>query len=520
MAESQETPNVEQGLAQQPTPDPSLSQQSQESPKMSLQEFEKALSEGKIDVSSTSTPEEAFAKYVDWDKDGTKSAADEGGEQPQTQGEDKPTTTEQEPQPSASAEPRSPQKEEVPRFKTIGELLRYAKDETGDEFQNAYEFIKSSKNRKEHLSRLQSAVEQWKRDATTHKSAADSVRAEMAKIKAEHDKLAELLKEAQARPARQQQTPPTQQDTVEIDEPEIAPPDDLDDQVSWNSYWQRVRERDARISDKKLKAEREALRQEIESVKQGWQSELEKERSRLRQENEARLKRESQQRRFEETVIAATDFQKRNREFAFDDGKDIRAKNDEYNGWVETLNHIASQNPAYANRDLAGEFLAGNQDVVALADKYGVQPPSDANKFRLLVELEQIARQHGHLVSPQYDSQGRLIEGSGRPDFEAAYAIKKMRDGVDLDEIRQARVKGADEVLSVMQDRQSAPPELSAHEATVVAGQKATQGQIDDAMTNLQRNMSTMTPEQAQKELAKVEEMFRSAGIALAPQSQ
>lgn len=498
MAESQETPQVEQAPVSEP--------QNNETPKMTPDQFSAALARGEIDVSSND-PESVIAKYVDLGNEGGTPEAEpvpeEGGTPPRQQEEEGPPDT---------TVPKETQKVDIPRFKTIGELLDFARKETGDSFSTAYDFIRHSKNRKEHLGRLQKAVDEWKRDALSHQSVAQAVREEMEQIKSERDALTTKLKEFEE--LRQRQTQPQQKPSAdEIDEPEVQKPDELADADEWRSYYQKVAERNERIKDKKHQAEIEALRRDIEAAKVESSQKAQQTLDELKRAEEQRVAREAQNRRFEESVMAASDFQAKHPEFRFEDGADVRAKNEEYGKWAQTLAYIADQNPAFKGRDLAGEYLAGSQDVQDLVDRYGATPPADAKKFRLMIELENLAWQHSLIVGAQYDRQGRLI--AGRPNFDLALAMKKNMDGVDIDELQQARTRGADEVLNVIQDRQSAPPEIGAHEQTVVGKQKSTTAQLQDALGDLQRRMSTMRPEDVDREMATLEARFREAGVPI-----
>jgi len=295
-------------------------------------------------------------------------------------------------------------------------------------------------------------------------------------------------------------------------------PDDLADQKEWADYYRKVSDRDRKVFEKKMESQVSDLKQKQEESEKEWQSRLEDEKSRIKAEEDARRNKEVATRQFDNVVASADKFIGRRKEFDFGDGKTVRQKNDEWQAFSGTIDYIKQQNPQFASRDLVGDFFNNVPDAVNIVQQYGVSAPEGAKKFALLIELENVARQHNLYSNRQYDSNGSAITGSGEPDFDAAYAIKKQRDGADIDELNQASARGAEQALNVVSARNASQvnaPKLSAQETVPREDTQASQESILQRMQQLQTKMSTMTPEQAQQARLELEKIAGEAGLVL-----
>ena len=412
-----------------------------------------------------------------------------------------PAQTEQQPQPADVSR-------ETPNFKTFGELLKHAKDEVGEEFENAYDLIRKLKNKKEHLNKNQTALERWKGDATKNKAERDALEAQMNQLKAQNKAREDAAKQ---RPTSQPVAKPASE-APEI--PEIPAPDELADEKEWRDYYRKVADRDRKLIETKFSTQFESLKKQQEDSEKRWQDRLVAEQRRIKEENDKRLAEEAAQKVFENTVTAADKFIQKRKELNY--GKPTKQMNDEYSQFLSQVNYIKETNPRYNGRDLAADYFNGVPDAVQAIGEYAIEPPNGAKQFALVIELERIAREHNLLVNPQRDSTGRVL--GGEPDFDAAYAIKKARDGADVDEINQAHARGAQQALNVVQNRVASnivAPALSASETVQGEEQKVTGESVIEKMQQLQVRMSTMNHEQAQQARRKLEALAAKAGLEL-----
>lgn len=493
MAVSQPTQNEQQPLAEaQPAP--------QEPTKVSPAEFEQMMKDGKVDLSGN--PDELIAKYVDFGEQ--QDAEKHQAETPPSAEQPKAEPPQKQEQPPAEQPKKEP--EERVRFKTFGEYLKTLSEKSGESYVDLQDAMDKYLNKKEHLGKLQTAVDTWKRDAITYRTQVEQMKAELEKSK-------------KAPPAPQQPAAPQpkaeQSKDLEFDEPEIPEPDEFEnDPAKLREYYKKVTDRNNRIQERRLKAKLEEMTSATKAEIQAVKNEINAEKERLRKENEERMLKEASARRQHDTFNAASDFIGKRKEFEFGDGLSVVQKTEEWGEWLNTLNHIQSTNPQLRGRNLVQEYLSGNPNTVGILDQYGIKPPSGAKQYAVLLELERICLDHKLYKDTQYDSKGNML--SGRPDFEAAYAIKKNRDGADLEELQQAYARGSENVLNAVQERNAAPPEIGAHEISQVKeNEKQTPEMLNQALMDLQNKMSTMTPEQVQQAHNKIMEQFASVGIKL-----
>jgi len=468
MAESQTIETVEQA----PTPEPET--------KMTPEEFSAKLESGEIDTSGTD-PQELIEKMVDF---GGEEAPKETSEQPQPAPEEV-----KEEAPEAVVAPA----EEVVPYKNIGELMADAAEALGEKIPNARALVAKAKNQKEHLHKMEGAIEKWKTDATSN----------AAKIAELESKLAERAREVPA-PVKQQR-PPAPVDTkvpdFAADIPEIDPPGEFADATEVAKYVEKVRKRDNRIADKKMEwlvsENTKALKASEARVTEANQNAQQK----IETEIRARQETERAERRRQESFVAAGDFVGRHKEFGI---ADVRDMNDKYTAWGNQVEYLKQQNPAFVNRDLVSDYFNGVQDAVQLLDGFAVSPPSGAKEFALVVELEKIALSHNMVDSV-----------TGRPNFEEAYALKKVRDGVDIEETNSKVAKATEQVLDLVQSRQSAPQSLGASDVSSTQEERQiTPEQISERMTQLGDKMSTMRPEERAKAQKELDEMM-STGLGI-----
>lgn len=487
MAESQEQQTVEQQPAPQPV-------------ELKTYESQDALTEavksGEVDVRQYKSPDEMVNALV-------KSPEETPQQEPQ-QDVSRETLTQEAPQQEPPAKAPE-QKEEKPLFKSFGEMLKFAKDELGEEYENAHDFIQKVKNKKEHLTRNQSALNRWREDATKNKQVADSLKKQLETLQSQ-------LKDVQQ---KQQQPVPQRQQQVagedEYTEPEIPMPDDLADTKEWVDYSQKVAARDKRIFEKRMEKRLSDMEKRSSESEKKWQQRLEEEKAKVRRENDERIKREAADRMFENTVSAADKFLAKRKELDY--GVPTKEMNDRYGKFVASVDYVKSQNPAYSQRDLVSDYFNGVPDAVELFNQYAIEPPEGAKQFAVLMELEKIANNHQLYTNKYTDSAGRVIGGD--PDFDAAYAIKKARDGADIDELNQAHARGAEQALNVVQERQrNSGTELSARETVPHEEQpKENTEQLMQRMQLLQSQMSTMNPEQLQQAKTELASMAQKIGL-------
>jgi len=453
MAESQET--------QTPAPEtPAV-----ETPKVSAEEFQAQVSSGDIDVTKMSQDE-----FLALARERIQESETPELGQPEPQ----PTTEE----PVVKTPPEVVD-EEI-KFPTFGEQLKYAKEQ-GLDAKNAHDLVKQFKKTKEELAEREKAIDRWSRDA----------QAKAAQVERQAKQLQDLQSQVEAlKKAPPKAEKPAPEPAPEIEEPEIPMPDELDDIQKWTTYYQQVQERNDRISERRIKSLEETMQKQISQTNASWQEKFEHEQSQRSEYEKARKENEAAARALEETIIAAEDFVNRNPEFDFGDGTSVAQKNESYTQWTSKLNYVKKQNPAYEGRDLAQDYLNGEQDVVNLVNTYGITPPVGAKQFAIIAELNAIANLHN------------LKTDIGRPDFKQAYALKKARDGVDIDEVNQARVDGTKQALEVVQSRQAAPPSITASDAAPPPMVKTTPEALQTKMAYYQANASTM-PEAERTNLMK-----------------
>lgn len=484
MAESQEQQSVEQ--QPQPAAEPKT-YDSQES-------LAQAIKSGDVSVGDYKSPEEMVNALV--------KPPEETPQEGQNQEVSRETPQEPVDKP---VEQQAPPKEKQ-LFKSFGEMLKFAKEELGEEYDNAHDFIQKVKNKKEHLTRNQSALNRWREDATKNKRVADDLKKQLETLQSQ-------LKNAQQqqKPVQQQQPQPQQEE--EYTEPEVVIPDELADTKEWIEYSQKVAARDKRIFEKRMEKRLNDMEKRSSESEKKWQQRLDEEKARVRRENDERIRREAAQRQFENTIAAADRFLAKRKELNF--GVPTKEMNDKYCQFASQVQYIKDQNPQYSQRDLIGDYFNDVPDAVQILQRYAVEPPEGTKQFAVLLELERIARDHNLLNNKYTDSSGKVIGGD--PDFDAAYAIKKARDGADIDELNQAYSRGASETINVVNQRQGQSPELSAKDTVSDNGEsQVTEEQLLTRMQQLRSNIATMNPEQVQK--AQSELAAIAAKIGLVPQ--
>ena len=478
MAESQTVETVEQA----PTPEPET--------KMTPEEFSKKLESGEIDTSGTD-PQELIEKMVDF-----------GGDEAPKETSEPPTPAlgevkEEAPKEDAPVEVVAPKEEEtIVPYKNFGELMADAAEALGEKIPSARDLVVKAKNQKEHLHKMEGALEKWKTDATSN----------AAKIAELEAKLAEQVKATPA-PVQSKQAAPASVDSTmpnfEAEIPEIDAPGEFAGPEDMAKYISKVTKRSNLIADKKIawiKAESDkALKASEARVAETNRSAQETIEIELR----ARAEAERKQRQVQEAFVAANDFVSRHKEFGIDDVRDM---NDKYTAWVSQVEYLKQRNPAYANRDIVADYFNGVSDAQQLLEGSMVTPPSGAKEFALVVELERIALNHNMVDSV-----------TGRPNFEEAYALKKVRDGVDIEETNSAVAKATEQVVDLVQQRQSAPQGLGASDVVSAQEQQTvTPEQISERMAQLQDKMSTMRPDERAKAQKEIEEMMStSLGVDL-----
>lgn len=468
MAESQTEPIVEQEQA----PDP----------KMSPEEFSKKLEAGEIDTSSND-PEALIEQMV---------AMESEQETPETPlGEEVKT---EEPKPE---EPKAekPAPEPASQYKNFGELMADATEALGEKLPSARDLVTKAKNQKEQLQNLQTALEKWKGDATNNSLEVEKLKSQIAD-----------LKEATKKVAPPAQAPAPHVDDKEPDFeseiPEVERPGEFADADDVAKYMDKVLKRKDIIADKKMKwyktqnekAQRE-YQSKIEEANRSAQEKVERE-VRTRQEQEAAEKAR------QNTIVAASDFVSKHKEFGI---SDVNESNTKYVNWLNQVEYVKRQNPAYLQRNLASDYFNGSTDAVQLLTSYGVTPPDGAKELALLIELQDIAHRHN------------MLDSSGRLNFEEAYILKKARDGVDIEENNDRVAKQVEKTLDIVQQRQSVPQSLGASEAAAPAENvKVTPEQVSERIAQLQDRMSTMRPDEREKAMKEVEDLM-SNGLGVDP---
>lgn len=486
VAEPIETPS-------QPVEAPVESQDT--SKKLSPEEFQAKLAKGEIDTTG-SDPETLIQNLVEF-------PTEEKQDEPVVEARPKPVEQKQE----HSSEPR---------FQTFREMLDYVKNELGESYGTAAEFVKGAKNKKEHLKGLQEALERWKTDATTNKGRVDQLVSDVQRYKAEAEAARqEAIRIAEAQKAAPQ---PTVEKRIEEEEPEIPKPTDgFEDAAEAAAYYEKVRARDQRIIQRKMQALESTLKREKEETKAEYDRRVREEQHRIRKEEDARRQQEIQSRHYENVVTAADDFVNKFSEFKFEDGKTVKDKDADYAAFVKTMQYITSQNPSFQGRNLTQDYINGVPDAVDIVSKYGVQAPVGMKQYALLVELNQICDRHDLYVGRSLDSSGIELSRTGKPDFEAAYALKKRRDGVDVDELNKARTEGAREVMNVVHERQSSVPNISASEVSTRESEVIKPQQVMEEFAALNKVLPTLSDTEGKKRLADLE--AKMAKIGIVPQS-
>ena len=478
----------EQQQAQPETPEEPKGEQP--TPKMTPDEFREKLAKGEIDTSRTDV-ESYINELVDFDtskKEAEQAQAEtqqEQSQQPSAEQSQEPAKQEQSPEPNAV------------RYRTFKDFLAAARKETGDDIKDAHDLIQRAKNKKEQLTAAQAALQRWKNDATTTKSQMDTLQQTVQTLKSQLKELEGQQKQPSQPDNRASQDTANQEPEIpELDWSEASEQEKAD-------YLKKVRERDKKELAAQFRAELEAVKKAHEDDKKSWQQQVE--------ENK---RKEAQARSHEEVVSAADDFVRRNPMFQFGDNKTVGEKEKEYISFMNDLNYLSQSDPKYRGRNLPQEYLSGNQDVQDLVNSRGLTPPEGLKQFSVLSELVQIANNHNLYTNRMRDAEGKEVPNTGRPDFTAALAIKKQRDGVDLAEMQDARVKGAKEALDVVQQRQSAPPSITAREAaTTQEQQKVSAEQVMSEIKQLQSRLSTMPPDQRSAAMATIEQKMASIGM-------
>lgn len=468
MAESQTEPIVEQEQA----PDP----------KMSPEEFSKKLEAGEIDTSSND-PEALIEQMV---------AMESEQETPETPlGEEVKT---EEPKPE---EPKAekPAPEPAPQYKNFGELMADATEALGEKLPSARDLVTKAKNQKEQLQNLQTALEKWKCDATNNSLEVEKLKSQIAD-----------LKEATKKVATPAQAPAPHVDDKEPDFeseiPEVERPGEFADADDVAKYMDKVLKRKDIIADKKMKW----YKTQNEKAQREYQSKIE-EANRSAQEKvglevQARREQEAAEKARRDTIAAASDFVTKHKEFGISDVSDANTK---YVNWLNQVEYVKRQNPAYLQRNLASDYFNGSTDAVQLLTSYGVTPPDGAKELALVIELQDIAYRHN------------MRDSSGRLNFDEAYILKKARDGVDIEENNDRVAKQVEKTLDIVQQRQSAPQSLGASEAAAPAENvKVTPEQVSERIAQLQDRMSTMRPDEREKAMKEVEDLM-SNGLGVDP---
>jgi hypothetical protein len=468
----------------------------QPSPKMTPEQAMEKLSKGEIDTSKVSL-DDLMSQVTD-------KPAEEPPKEPPA--EPKPGLR-QPPADKPPEEPKAKPAEERPRYNTIGEFLKTAKEELGEDYADLHDVLEKTKNKKEHLKVLDNAIKKWKTDATQSRTQNEQLQAEVKSFK---DKLKAIERKNQELAGK---IPPPKPSEPAIDEPEISKPDDMADQAEWNAYNQKLIERANRINEKKLKAYQENMNKQFEDERNAWQKRLSDEKQRLQNQNTLQRQRDAQTRAVEEAVGAAQDFVTRRKEFDFGDNKSVKQKNEEYGEFAASCDYIRQRDARFSNRNLVSDYLNGVPDAVEVVTSYGLQPPAGAKQFALLVELEQIARSHNLIKNPEKDAAGEVIPGTGRPDFDQAYALKKQRDGADVDDINQALARGAESTLEVVTDRQAAPRGINASDTVVDSQTKKTPELAQQEIAQIQSKLSTMTLEERGKAMKRLDELMKEIGL-------
>ena len=476
-----------------PAPETPSAPAPQEPRKMSAEEFNKALKEGKIDM-SRSDPENLIKELVDLEP--SKPAQQPEHEpQPQALGE-QPTA-----QPKATPEA---EKAERKFFKSIGELLEHAKTVTGEPVKDAYALIEKIAAAKKAETQLKSGLDQWQQEAVNTKAEKQRLQAELdaAKKAIENERVS---REQLAKKVAQQDTPRAAvPQAADADEPEIEMPDaDTATSAEWAKYMKQIQARERRIADKRTKALEEQFKKTIFERDQEHRQEIQSTQARLEREAQEREQARKNAEYRDNVMTAAQQFVTSKNEFEFGDGQSVRQKADEYDKFLASAQHVQDSAKYPGNPgSLARDYLNGEPNARAIMDRYAVRAPEGAKQFALLVDLEGIARTHN------------LYE-DGRPRFDDAYALIKRRNGVDAEERSQSHADGVQAALNVVGERQATPPTIGAGEASAApaAQPKATLQQIEQFQKAFLAKASTMTAEQRQAEQAKLDQMLERVGI-------
>lgn len=462
MAESQIEPKVEQPQSAEPQP------------KLSPEEFSAKLASGEIDTSSAD-PQELIDKMVNFGEEQETPSETPLGEEASVEKPDKE-------KPKAEPEPAS----EPTPYKNFGELMADAAETLGEKLPSARDLVAKAKNQKEQLQNMQAALERWKTDATTNSAQIDELKSQIAELKAKTEKV--------ATPAPTPALKSDKEPDFESEIPEVDRPGEFADAEEVAKYFEKVRKRDQIVSDKKmkwLKAQNEKAQRDyeakIEKANQSAQEKVELEVKMRREQEAANAQRQ-------QTIAAATEFVTKHRELGITDVEDANSK---YVNWLNQVEYVKRNNANYSQRNLVADYFNGVPDATQLLDSMAVTPPEGAKELALVIELQNIANQHN-----MRDSLGRL-------NFEEAYILKKARDGVDIEETNDRVAKAVEKTVDLVQQRQSAPQDLRASEvAAPDTPAAATPEQLSERMAQLQRNMSSMRPEERAKAQKEIEELM------------
>lgn len=458
--------------------------------KMSPEEFNSKLNDPEFIKTIGDDPQKYINDNVQLEQ---KSEPVQGPKQPESEFKQPEPEPAPEPQPNPEPLPKPEpveQKDGSIKFQTFGEALKYAKDEYGEKFENIHDVLKTAKSRKERAEEATKALERWKNDAVTKAS--------------EVEKLQKTIEDLKKNVPTSQ---PEKQDDFSLkvpdidDEPEIPKPNEYASEDERDRYYAQVIARNKRVSDKKMNAMLELVEKKIQDQASSHKQEVDKLLEQSRQMEESVKEKDKAAKALEETFVAADDFIRKNQELAFSDGKNVEQKNEEYVRWQNDLDYIKRQNSAYEGRNLAQEYINGDPGVTQLVNSYGVREPADLKKFALLLDLDNLVHVHN------------LTTNAGRPDYDAAYALKKRKDGVDVDEINQARSEGATEVLDVIQERQAAPPQIGGSDAAQPPPAKVTPQQLEEKLALYKKEAQAMSVSDRSKLWAEIETDMKSLGL-------
>jgi len=480
------------------TPDPAPAAPAPEAEpqkKMSAEEFAKQMPElvrsGK--VPKYANPADLIKQFVNFDEvksEGTPPAA--------------PTDA-----PAAAPESKPEAAPEKRYYKSVGEMLKAFKDETGESYETADDYIKAAKRHKDEVETYKTAGKEWRADLARERAQkeelAKSIEATKQELERQKREIERMRNQAKPAPT------PEKKDEIE-DEPEPRKPADDAPFEQWKDYQEDIRKRDLRVSVKKEKKLREEFDSQMRNIRIESDRKTREVEERARLEVQNTLSRDTQQRYADTVITTAEDFQTRHAEFKFADSKTLRQKDAEWKGFVNDVT-LLQQSTGLTGRNLVLEAVNGSQEAISLLKQRGIEVPVDAKKYAMICELEQVCTSHNLWKDRQRDATGAEIPLTGKPDFDAALAIKKMRDGVDIEERRDAVRRGADSVLNAVTDRMSAPPQISPAEASPAREPEGNTKQLEDMMSNYQKRASTMLPEERTKMRAQIDSTMLKMGL-------